>query len=344
MLSVPGSETMAGDGTDVGIVVIGRNEGERLVRCLMSLQGQGRIVYVDSGSTDTSVARARELGADVVQLDMSVPFTAARSRNAGFRRLRELDPAVAFVQFVDGDCEVDRAWITRATTAFREDPGIAALCGRLVERRPDASVYNRLCQMEWDGPVGAIHSCGGVAMYAVPALVDAGLFREEMIAGEEPELCFRIRTRGGRIVRLDVPMALHDAAMTRLGQWLRRARRGGHAFAECFWLHRAERFRARESARIVAWGLVLPSAALLFAAFALIWPWALIGVAAIAALYAMSLIRVARSQLKRGVRTPDAVLYAAFCTLAKLPEGLGVAQYALNQLVGRHTKLIEYKG
>ena len=67
------------------------------------------IVYVDSGSNDGSVQRARHLGADVIELDMRVPFTAARARNVGFRRLREISPDIEYVQFVDGDCElIDR--------------------------------------------------------------------------------------------------------------------------------------------------------------------------------------------------------------------------------------------
>jgi glycosyltransferase involved in cell wall biosynthesis len=54
----------------VGVVVIGRNEGERLKRCLISATTQStRVVYVDSGSSDNSPAIARDLGADVVDLD-----------------------------------------------------------------------------------------------------------------------------------------------------------------------------------------------------------------------------------------------------------------------------------
>jgi len=47
----------------IDAVVIGRNEGERLVACLASLGGEiRRAVYVDSGSTDGSVAAARAAG------------------------------------------------------------------------------------------------------------------------------------------------------------------------------------------------------------------------------------------------------------------------------------------
>src|SRR3990170_3982962 len=91
----------------LGIVAIGRNEGERLRACLRSVVGDNRVVvYVDSGSTDGSVEMARSMGAEVVELDLATPFTAARARNEGFHRLEQLNPNVAFVQFVDGDCEV----------------------------------------------------------------------------------------------------------------------------------------------------------------------------------------------------------------------------------------------
>ena len=91
----------------VGVVVIGRNEGPRLERCLASLIGAAqKIVYVDSGSTDGSVQMARRLGVEVVELDMTMPFTAARARNEGFARLQHVLPSMRHVQFVDGDCEV----------------------------------------------------------------------------------------------------------------------------------------------------------------------------------------------------------------------------------------------
>ena len=90
----------------VGCVAIGRNEGERLAACLRSLLRSTRpraIVYVDSGSTDGSVALARGLGVQVVELDLSIPFTAARARNVGYEHLARTVPTDrAPVQFVDG--------------------------------------------------------------------------------------------------------------------------------------------------------------------------------------------------------------------------------------------------
>src|SRR4051794_6544130 len=101
--------------SELGVIAIGRNEGERLRRCLESLSGLGlTIVYVDSSSEDGSVELARGLGAEVVELDLARPFTAARARNEGFERLGQIDPEVRFVQFVDGDCEVAGGWLDTA--------------------------------------------------------------------------------------------------------------------------------------------------------------------------------------------------------------------------------------
>lgn len=150
--------------SQLGIVIAGRNEGERLSRCLRSVSGTGIMVYVDSRSTDGSVAVARAFAASVVELDLTTPFTAARARNAGIERLRQTAPSILLIQFVDGDCEVVPGWIRAASDFFERRPDVGVVCGRLRERFLERSIYNRLCDMEWDTPVGEALSCGGIAM------------------------------------------------------------------------------------------------------------------------------------------------------------------------------------
>src|SRR5262245_37640182 len=134
-----------------GVVVIGRNEGERSRQCLMSLPETGAIVYVDSGSNDGSVELARGLGVEVIELDIRVPFTAARARNVGFRRLRQISPDIEYVQFLDGDCTLIAGWLEDACVLLNQHPDVAAVCGRRCERYPGRSIYNWLCDREWDG-------------------------------------------------------------------------------------------------------------------------------------------------------------------------------------------------
>lgn len=321
----------------VGFVVIGRNEGERLKRCLASLgAGISRCIYVDSGSTDGSRSVAIGLGAGVVELDLSEPFTAARARNAGFAELRARLPDLDVVQFIDGDCSLAGGWIEAAASYLGAHQDVAVVCGRRREMFPEKSVFNRLCDVEWDTPVGQATACGGDAMFRAGALEGVGGFREDLIAGEEPELCWRLRCAGWAIWRLPFEMTTHDAAMTRLSQWWLRAMRAGYAFANGASLHgrSAERYCVREVLRAFSWGLALPLliiiGCLLFGAVAL---WALL-------LYPLQAARIACSRADLGAIRWS---YGFFVTLAKFPETLGVLRFARNRALGRRSRLIEYK-
>lgn len=321
----------------LGIVVIGRNEGERLKRCLQSAMGQGIVlVYVDSGSTDGSAEWALGVGAEVVALDMSVPFTAARARNAGLNRLQATCPGVQLVQFLDGDCELRDGWLDEAAAFLRSKPRVAAVCGRLRERHPESSVYNRLCDIEWNTPLGESRACGGIAMMRVEALLAVGGFNESLIAGEEPELCVRLRAAGWQIWRLAGEMAWHDASMYRFGQWWRRTRRSGHAFAEGCALHGVppENHYTTETRRAVLWGLVLP--VLVVAAMLLHPDGALLALA-----YPLQMLRLGLQRVSRGEPAPWA--QAFFLVVGRVPEGLGVAGYWWSRWRREPTRLIEYK-
>lgn len=311
-------------------VVIGRNEGGRLIRCLGSLKGRAYpIVYVDSGSTDGSVAAAAAAGAVVVALDMSRPFTAARARNAGLARLAEIHDA-DFAQVIDGDCELCEGWIEAALSFLLAHPDVAVVAGRLRERFPEASIWNRLADSEWDTPVGQTDAVGGLAVLRLSAVEAVGGYRESLIAGEEPELCLRLRRAGWKIWRLEAEMALHDIAMTSVSQWWRRMRRHGHAIAEGAFLYAGspERYCVVQRRRALIWGVGVPLAA---AAGAFVSLWAL----ALLLLWPLQVLRLTL----RGLPGLDAF----FLTLGKLPEAQGILGYHLGRLKGSGPRLIEYK-
>lgn len=295
------------------VVVIGRNEGDRLLTCLTSVShGTDRIVYVDSGSRDDSVANAHTLAADVVELDVGKPFTAARARNAGVARALALWPDMAFVQFIDGDCELDPHWLEEALGFMIKRPDMAVVCGRRRERDPDRTVFNKLCDIEWDAAPGMTESCGGDALMRVQAFRAAGGFSEDLIAGEEADLCHRIRKLGWKVFRLPTEMTLHDVDMTRVGQWWRRNQRSGHAGAEAW--HR----RGREDRR-----LVKHVVSNLLWALPPLWPfWPLLWV------------RVCRR---------FGPLYATHIVLGKLPHCAGQLGFWWGRARARRVPLIEYK-
>ncbi len=327
----------------LGVVAIGRNEGQRLVQCLDSLRQQLSdgmpVVYVDSGSTDSSVEEARQRGVDVVDLDLSVPFTAARARNTGFERLMEISPDLEFVQFIDGDCAIAEGWMAQAQAVLQSQPTVAVVCGRRREQYPTQSIYNQICDVEWDTPVGEADACGGDAMMRVAAFKQVDGFRQSLIAGEEPELCVRLRQQEWKILRIDAEMTYHDARMFRLSQWWKRSRRAGYAYAEGSWLHGGspQKHWVRESRRIWVWGLAIPLLSLLLVpltnGFSLL----------LLLVYGLSAYRGYRHTRQRGFPAQTSWLYALSCVVAKFPELQGQLSYHVNRLLGRRQSIIEYK-
>jgi GT2 family glycosyltransferase len=317
----------------IDAVIIGRNEGARLVACLASVMGQvRRVIYVDSRSTDGSPQAARDAGAEVVDLDMAQPFTAARARNAGLARLIGTDTDL--VQLIDGDCMLEPGWVAKAAAFLGANPGAAVACGRRREIHPEASVWNRLCDREWDTPVGEARACGGDALMRLAALEQVGGFDDSLIAGEEPDLCLRLRRAGWSVWRLDAAMTRHDAAMTRFGQWWQRSRRAGHAFAEGAARHGRgpERHWVREVRRALIWGALLPLAVLGLAALT---PWALL-------LLLVWPVQVLRLAWRMG---GDRAGWEAalFLVLGKFAEAQGALGFYWRRLRGHKGGLIEYK-
>lgn len=323
------SRSRSANSPRIAAVVIGRNEGARLLACLASIPvGVSPVIYVDSGSTDGSAEAAQAASAQVVRLDLSQPFTAARARNAGLEMLNQLAKC-DFVQFVDGDCTLQPGWTEAAVAAFRTHPKAAVVCGRRRERHPEASIWNRLCDAEWDTPAGETRACGGDALIRQDAIASVGGYNPALIAGEEPELCLRLRALGWQVWRIPVEMTLHDAAMTKFAQWWKRSRRAGHAYAEGAALHGSspERHWVAETRRALIWGAGLPIVAV---AGLLVTPFA--GLIFIA--YPLQALRLIR---RHGVE------HGFFLLLGKLPEAIGVSEYLFNRLRHRPAKLLEYK-
>jgi glycosyltransferase involved in cell wall biosynthesis len=332
----------------VGIVVIGRNEGDRLVRCLQSLPQSARVVYVDSGSTDGSLERARALGFEALPLSSDAPFSAARARNAGVAFFREQGAILDFIQMVDGDCELSPAWINQGVEILRTEPGLAVVFGRRREKEPNASLYNALCDDEWNVPIGLADSCGGDALFRACALDEARGYDERLIAGEEPDLCLRLRQRSWIVRRIDAEMTLHDAAMTEFRQWWLRARRAGFAYAEHIFVHRrhANQSWIRSLFSIIFWAALLPTmlvgtiiVGLLTGKFGLV----LVGLS-LAIFYPVQWVRIARRKRSQGASLSFSRGYASLMLAGKFAQLGGAARAGLRYVTNSPIRLIEYKG
>jgi glycosyltransferase involved in cell wall biosynthesis len=329
--------------SQVGWVVIGRNEGDRLIRCFESINGN-RKVYVDSGSTDNSLHHAVRFGFDIVNLDMKTSFTAARARNEGWHRLLLKFPDTKFIMFVDGDCVVCESFIPSAIESLLTFPAVAVVFGHRKERFPEKSIYNRLCDFEWSTPIGDALACGGDAMFRSETLVKLGGYSSGMIAGEEPELCFRIRLSGQQVLHIDSLMTLHDSAMYTFAQWWQRTKRGGYAFALGYWMHHGKKnLWRREFLRAVFWGICLP---FLFVCFSL----GLLANAsskiiigcflAIPIIYVFQLLKV---WIRFSRHSDIAFMRSWFLLIGKFAEAFGIIRFAFDRANKRPGKIIEYK-
>jgi GT2 family glycosyltransferase len=320
------------DYSDIGVVAIGRNEGTRLVACLASLSGRAApIVYVDSGSTDGSIAVAEAAGVEVVHLNMDQPFTAARARNAGYARVREISPEGTYVQFIDGDCELHSDWLPAARAAMDAESDLAVVCGRRREKYPQATYWNGLIDAEWDASPGEVAYCGGDALMRRSAVDAVGGYDESLIAGEEPEMCYRMRQVGWRIRRISAEMTRHDAAMVCFSQWWQRSRRAGYTFAEgaARYGMGPERYRVRNLLSTLFWAIMLPVGILLGAI--LISPWVIV----LALIWPLQIWRMSL----RGMPSDR----AAMSMLGKFAEAVGVLNYTVSRVLRRRAHLIEYK-
>ncbi len=318
--------------TVYGIVVIGRNEGERLQRCLRAaIRETSRVVYVDSNSTDDSVAFARSLAVHVVELDMTKPFSAARGRNEGFGKLVSLFPDTEFVQFIDGDCELVEGWLSFGMQFMLSTPDAGVVCGRRRERDPLRNTYHQLIDGEWDTPCGEVQACGGDALISRRAFEKVGGLNPLVIAGEEPEFCARVRQKGFRIYRLDHEMTLHDINMSRFAQWWKRSVRSGFGAADVSARLRDLRgdyfSKQIKSARF--WAGFLPLLMLVIALFLALWNLkvCVIWIAVCLSVYALQIGRISLAMRRRGLAPMQSIFAGCLMMAAKPAELLGQVQY-----------------
>jgi glycosyltransferase involved in cell wall biosynthesis len=327
---------------NIGIVVIGRNEGKRLPFCFDSLKELScQKVYVDSGSTDNSLDIARSHQIETVELDSGTPFSAARARNEGFERLMELNSDIQFVQFIDGDCTLLPDWLVVGQSALLENTQRAAVIGHLIERNKDESPYNRLCALEWKSSTGDLTdfgALGGISLIRVSVFKELGGFNPRVIAGEDSEFGVRMGLAGYVITKLDCVMATHDANILRFTQWWKRAVRGGHAIGQRAHINGQSDHKdcVKERNSTLFWALLIPLLILLL--FLPTQGYSL----ALAGAYFYLCYRVMNFRLKQGDSSRDAWFYTKFLLLTKFANMVGLLKFYVNNLSEQY-EIIEYK-
>lgn len=321
-----------------GVVVIGRNEGAKLKECLLSVLPLGcPVVYSDSHSSDDSVSLAGSCGVTTLELDPSRPMNASRGRKEGFELLHRLHPKLQYVMFIDGDCVVDQSFISKGLKILGDRPDVSVVFGRLRELHPECSVYNRIVNLEWARPTGEVLTCGGNALFRIDSYLSSGGYNEVIGAGEEPELCSRIRSAGGKILCIDDLMGFHDLGFSTFKQWWVRGLRGGYGAlsVRCgFGLKYFDRQILSAWIWVLAWPLL--SAGLVVAAAAW-WGASAGGWFALLAcsLLPLQVLRIARVGHARGLSRADAAVYGALMMVNKWASVRGQSKWVFERMQWR---------
>lgn len=306
----------------LSVVVIGLNEQERLQESLEAVfahEPEGfdlQVIYVDSGSTDRSVEIANGVqGVEVLRLD-TPQRSAARARNLGLRRARG-----AYVQLIDGDSVLQPGWMDTALSTLERNPDVSCVFGQCIEMYPEQSIYMRVCGLDWHVPAGEYRLCGGNSMWRTTAIAAQGFFDEDLKSGEEPDLCYRVRRSGGKILCIDAPMVTHDLGMRRFGQYWKRAMTSGMGYARVasrYWLS-PEKLWLRE----LLVNFVEPCLWVLTAGVGWYWGGAIGSIEALMIWWTVRTAQIAYAMRARGLSLSSSLLYGVHCQFVRLPLAIG---------------------
>lgn len=316
----------------IDVVVIGLNPAKTLRACLESIKTCGysrdkvSIIYADGGSTDGSLEIAESEGCLVVRVDAAAP-TPGRQRNAGWRA-----GSAEYVQFLDSDTILHPQWLGKAAAAFSGEK-TGAVCGNRRELHPEETLFNWLGDLEWNGPSGPAEAFGGDVLIRRTVLELTGGYDPDLIAGEDPELSYRVRREGFSILKLDEPMTSHDLAMRTVKQYWKRAYRSGHAYAE---VHRRHRDFWSEESKRIAFRTVPLLAALALSPLALLSPWVLLALpVGVVLLLRPRILLTRKFQETLSLSAKDARIYGWHASLVVLPQFFGVLRYWFGRIFKR---------
>lgn len=323
----------------VSIVIIGRNEGDRLVKCIQSAQNleypseKKEIIYVDSCSSDGSTESAKKLGIEKVYILEQEKTCAAMGRNLG---LQHADGEL--ILFLDGDTQISSDFLTTAVPHF-ESEEIAVVYGRRTEIHPD-SIYIKLCGSDWSQRIpGYTDTAAGDVLVRADVIREIGGYKE-IIAGEDPEMSNSVINAGYKILFLDINMVKHDLAMYNFKQYWRHSVRSGFAYAVVADLtkKRANPLWVDKSKKILLQGILYIFAPLLGIILSLFLR-SPIPFLIYMLLGGLILCRSFLKNRKKGMERKYNLIYTLHSHFLKIPLIIGQFTYMTN----KNKSLIEYK-
>ncbi len=202
---------------EFSIIVPVYNCEQTITACLKSLQEQDHsayeIIIVDDGSTDTTAEIcAAEQDIQLVQVSNGGP---SRARNIGITQAKG-----RFAAFTDGDCIVEKTWLTELRKGFSRND-VAGVGGNQISPPDDSPLARHIQEtftilgfatsyMKTVSSMSEIsHNPSCNSAYRLSILRDLGGFDESLWPGEDVDLDQRLTRTGHVLIRNPAAVVQH---------------------------------------------------------------------------------------------------------------------------------------
>ena len=204
---------MSGALLEVSIVIKALNEerhiGATIESAFAALAGaglSGEVILAYSASTDRTVEIASRYPIIIVRLNRIADRACGAGVQLGYQYCRG-----RFICLIDGDMRLYENFLPAALRFLNDHRQFAGVGGIIVEREAENLEYvKRASAHDADRLPGIVDhlDCGG--LYRREAIAAAGYFGDRNLHGrEEMELGVRLRARGWKLARIDVPAIDH---------------------------------------------------------------------------------------------------------------------------------------
>jgi len=230
------------------LVIRTKNEEALLAQTLSRVFSQTldniEVILVDSGSTDRTLAIAREFPVKIIEIRPQ-DFTYGRALNVGYAQAQ----SNLLVSLSAHAIPLTRDWLMLLLDHF-EDPRVAGVWGEettSVDRQIQTKIYRQdLSMFLADVYVGFSNANGAVRR----AIWEAHPFREDLLSTEDKEWAYWALCAGYLIVKDTRALVLHNHRESILQIW-RRSHRITEGFARFLQM---PQFSALDLLRHVYWG------------------------------------------------------------------------------------------
>lgn len=189
----------ANGAVQLSVCIIGRNEGRHLAACAASLRQLAALgiryetVFVDSASTDDSVAIARAHFGKVICLSASQFLNAGAARHVGTNHCTG-----TWILYMDGDMELCPESLPVIDELIRSGRQHAGACAYTENVFPDGT--RNLIEFKGNLPGKPCRMIGGTSILPRSDVIAVGNWACSLFAYEESELYSRLLAHGVEVI------------------------------------------------------------------------------------------------------------------------------------------------